>query len=223
MLWLGVDLTTEISCLGVSQLLIFVCCNVFNIVWLELLPTPLSTLTSFLLGRLSIGGLLNIIPYSRLPYWCISSYIVVIPNILYFSLNLDFVFRTHAKAKLVVCSLKFHTLPLQYISLLCILASALLMMLQRFGMICLMMYIQPRLSTHSERSSKPISLHKHIHLNFCLFWFLSVAPTPAMLVNDYSFRLFLFSVPRVFFRWRLSAIKIQLELRPLSGQHKSYI
>ena len=31
-LWLGVDLTTVIPCLGVSQLLIFVSCNVFKIV-----------------------------------------------------------------------------------------------------------------------------------------------------------------------------------------------
>ena len=39
------------------------------------------------------------------------------------------------KAKLMVCSLKSHTLPLQYISPLRILASTLLMMLQRFGII----------------------------------------------------------------------------------------
>ena len=53
MLWLGVDLTTVIPCLEVSQLLIFVSCNVFKIVLLELLPTPLSIHTSLLLGRLS--------------------------------------------------------------------------------------------------------------------------------------------------------------------------
>ena len=64
-------------------------------------------------------------------------------------------------------------------------ASALLMILQRFGMICLMMYVQPLLSSHSERSSESISLHKH---NFCFSRFLSVALTPAMShVIDYRF------------------------------------
>ena len=42
----GIDLTTVITCLEVSQLLIFVSCNVFKIVWLELSPTPPSTLYS---------------------------------------------------------------------------------------------------------------------------------------------------------------------------------
>ena len=132
MLWLGVDLTTVIPCLGVSQLLIFFISGiVFKIVWLELLPTPLSSRTSLLLGRLSIGCLLNTVPYSRLPYWCTSSYTVVIQNIFYLSLNLDIVSITHVKAKLMVCFLRSHTLPLQYLSPLSILASALLMMLQR--------------------------------------------------------------------------------------------
>ena len=81
MLWLGVDLTTIIPCLGVSQLLIFVSCIVFKIVYLELLPTPLSIHTSLLLGRLSIGCPLNTIPFSRLPYWCTISCVVVIQNI----------------------------------------------------------------------------------------------------------------------------------------------
>ena len=80
--------------LEVSQLLIFVSCNVFKIVWLELLPTPLTTHTSLLLGRLSIGCLLNTVPYLRLLYWCTNSCIVVIQNILYLSLNLDIVFIT---------------------------------------------------------------------------------------------------------------------------------
>ena len=78
MLWLEVNLTTVIPCSEVSQLLIFLSCNVFWLIWLELLPTPLSTHTSLLLGRLFIGCLLNTIAYSRLPYWCTSSYIVVI-------------------------------------------------------------------------------------------------------------------------------------------------
>ena len=67
MLWLGVDLTTVIPCLGFSRLLIFVSCNVFKIVWQELLS--LSTSTSLLLGRLSIGCLLSTILYPRHPYW----------------------------------------------------------------------------------------------------------------------------------------------------------
>ena len=169
--------------------------------------------TSLLLGRLSIGCLLNTIPYSRLPYWCTSSYIVVIQNILYLSLNLGVVFMTHAKAKLMVCSMRSHTLPLQETSLLSILASALLMMIQGFGMICLMMYVRPLLSSHSERSSKPISLHKHIHPNFCFSQFVSLALTFVMSqVNDYSFFCFFCLVhPESVFRWRLSTIKILLE------------
>ena len=151
------ELTTVIPCLGVSRLLIFISCNVLKIVWLELLLTPLSIHTSLLLGRLSIGCLLNTFPYLRLPYWCTSSYIVVIQNILELFLNPDKVSITHAKAKLMVCSLRSPTLPRQYTSLLRIWASALLMMLQRFGMICLMMYVWPLLSTHLEGSLKPIS------------------------------------------------------------------
>ena len=128
MLWLEVHLTTVIPCLGVSQLLIFVSCNVFKIVWLELSQIPPSTHTSVLLVRFSIGCLLNTVPYSRLPYWCTSSYIVVIQNILH--LFLDKVSITHAKAKLMVCALRSPILPLQYISLLSILASGLIMTLQ---------------------------------------------------------------------------------------------
>ena len=56
--------------------------------------------------RLSIGGLLYIIPYSRLPYWCTSSYIVVVQNILHLFFNPDKVSITHTKAKLMVCSLR---------------------------------------------------------------------------------------------------------------------
>ena len=73
------------------------------------------------------------------------------------------------------------------------------MMLQRFGMICLMKYAQQLLSTQSERSSQPISLYKHIHPNFLFFFrFLSLARTLAMSqVNDFSFLLFLFGALRV--------------------------
>ena len=115
-------------CSGVSQLLIFVSCNVFKIVWLESLPTPLSTRKWLLLERLSIGCLLNSVLYSILPYRSSSSYIVVIQNTLYLSLNLDIVFRTHVKAKLMACSLRSHTLSPQYVSLLSISVSTLLMM-----------------------------------------------------------------------------------------------
>ena len=61
--------------------------------------------TSLLLGRLSIGCLLTI-PYLRLPYWCTNSYLMVIQNILYLSLNLDIVFITHVEAKLMGVSLE---------------------------------------------------------------------------------------------------------------------
>ena len=213
MLWLRIHLTTVIPCLGVSQLLIFVSCKVFKIASLELLPTPLSTYTSLLSGRPSIGCLLNTVLHFRLPYWCTSSYSVVIQNTLHLSLNLDLVFVTPVKAKLMVCSLRSHTLPLQCISLLSILASACLMMLQRFGMISLMMYVRPLLSTHSEGSSKPISLHKHIHPNLCFSWFFSMTLTSAMSqMNDYQFLLFCLVRRESVFRWRLSAIKIILEL-----------
>ena len=67
MLWVGVDLTAVIPCLEVSQLSIFVSCNVCKIIWLEVFPTPVSIHTSLLLGRLSIGCPLNTVPYSRLP------------------------------------------------------------------------------------------------------------------------------------------------------------
>ena len=191
MLWLGVDLTTVIPCLGVSQLLIFASCNVFQIVWLELLPTPLSIHTSLLLGRFSIDCLLNTVPYSSLPYWCTNSYIVVIQNILHLFLNPDKVSITLAKTKLMVCSLRSPTLSFQYISLLSILASVLLMTHQRFGMICLMMYVRPLLSTHSVGSLKPISLHKHIHPKFRFPRSVSMALSLAMSqVYDYSFLLF---------------------------------
>ena len=55
--------TTVIPCLEIYQLLIFISYNVFKLVWLELLPTPLSIHTSLLLRRLLIGYLLNIVPY----------------------------------------------------------------------------------------------------------------------------------------------------------------
>ena len=143
----------------------------FKIVWLELLPTQLSIHTSLLLGRLSIGCLLNTVPYLRLPYWCTSSYIVVTQNILNLSLNLGIVFITcKSQADGVFFEVPhFATSVNKPSEVPSILASDVLMMLQRFGMICLMMYDGPLLSILSERSSKPISLHKHIHHYFLLF------------------------------------------------------
>ena len=138
---------------------------------------------------------------------------MVIQNILYLFLNPDKVSTTHAKAKLMVCSLRSPSLPLQYIRLLSILASALLMTLQRFGMICLMMYARPLLSTHSEGSSKPISLRKHVHPNFCSPWFLSVALTLAMSQGyDYSF-LLLFGAPRVCLEMEIKRYKNTIRIR----------
>ena len=140
MLWLVVNLTTVIPCLGVFLLLIFVSCNVPKIVLIALLSSPPSTHTSPLLERLYIGCLLNIFLYLRLPYWCISSYKVLIQNILYLFLNHDSVIVIHVKAKLIVCCLRSYTLPLKHISLPNMLASYFLMILQRFRMIYLMMY-----------------------------------------------------------------------------------
>ena len=167
MLLLLVHLITVIPCSGVTVLWILVSCNVFKRVLLELLPTPPRTHTSLLLERPSLGCILNIVLYLRLPYWSASAYKVVIQNDCTFFLNI--VFILHVKAKLMACCLRSHTLPLQYVSLLRILASALLIMLQRFGMICLMMYPQPLHSTHSERNSKPISLQKHTPYFFPTF------------------------------------------------------
>ena len=94
--------------------------------------------TSLLLERLSIGCLLNISLYLRLPYCCSSSNKVVILNILNLFLNVDIVSRIHIKVRQVVWCLGAHTLPHQYTSLLSIWDSALHVMLQRFRKICLM-------------------------------------------------------------------------------------
>ena len=57
----------------------------------------------------------------------------------------------HVEVNLMVCCLRSH-IVLQYISLKSILALALHMMPQGFGMISLMMYAQLNLSPHSEKS-----------------------------------------------------------------------
>ena len=109
--------------------------------------------------------------------------------------------------------LRSDTLPLQYISLVSILASALFMMLQRFGMICLMMYVLPLLFTHLERSSKLISLTKHAHSNFCFSHFLSVVLTSVMFqVNDYGFLLFLYGAPRVCLQMEIKHYKYTIAI-----------
>ena len=95
MLWLGVDLSTVIPCVGVSQLLIFVRCNVFKIVWLEFITniTKYSHITSV---RKTLHWLLieHCSIFKTASYWCSSVYIVVIQNILYLSLNLDSLYKT---------------------------------------------------------------------------------------------------------------------------------
>ena len=92
-----------------------------------------------------------------------------------------------------------------------ILASALLMMLHRLRLICLMMYVWPLLSTHSEKSLKPKSLHKHIHPNFCFSWYLSMAMTLLCLrLMIIGFCCFCLVCLESVFRWRLSTIKILL-------------
>ena len=96
------------SFLGVSLLLIFVSFNLVKIVWLELLPTPLSTHISLMLGSLFIGCILNTILYFK-TVLCTSCYIVIIQNILYLFLNLDILFIKHVKAKLMACSMRSHT------------------------------------------------------------------------------------------------------------------
>ena len=47
------------------------------------------------------GCRLSIFLYSRLPYWCTSSYIVDIQNILYLSLNVDIVSKSQADGVLL--------------------------------------------------------------------------------------------------------------------------
>ena len=135
----------------------------FKIVWLELLPTPLNTGTSLLLGRLH---------WLPIEHCSIFKTALLVHKFLhsgypkYFAPFLKLrqsVCNTH-----MVCSFRSPTLPLQHTSLLSILASALRLMLQRFGMICLMMYNFGYFSLLIEKEAQ-ISLHKHIHPNFCFF------------------------------------------------------
>ena len=106
-------MTTVIYCLEVSLLLIFVNCNVFKIVLLELLPSLYSHI-------IPVRKTLHWLPIEhcslRLPYWCTSSHIVVSRHILYLSLNLDIVSITHIKVKLMLYCLKSGTLLFQYIN-----------------------------------------------------------------------------------------------------------
>ena len=90
--------------------------------------------------------------FSRWPYWCTSLYMVVnVQNNLNLSLNLDKVCKQLVEVNPMACCLRSYTLY-HYISLKSILASALHMMPQGFGMTCLMTYAQPNLSLHSGRS-----------------------------------------------------------------------
>ena len=129
---------------------------VFKIVWLELLTTPLSIHTSLLLGRLSIGCVLNTVTYSRLSYWCTSSHIVVIQNTLYLSLKLYIVFIT--------CKSQADGVFLEVPHF----ATSVYKSFKHFGLSSAYDapriwndlpddYVRPLFSTHSERSLKPIS------------------------------------------------------------------
>ena len=138
------------------------------------------------------------------------------PKYLHLSLNLDTVSITHVKAKLMVCSLRSHTLPLQYMSPLNILASALLMMLQRFGMICLMMYVQlfsPLIQKEAQNLSLCTSMSTLSSLfpGFTPWRRLFLCPRLIIIVLCFFGLVRLESV----FRWRLSTIKILLELLKL--------
>ena len=90
-------MTTVIPCLEVSLLLIFVSCNVIKIVLLGSLQTPLSSHTSLLLERFSIGCLLNTVLYSRLPYWCPS---FVFYLFIIFLISAFYIFEDHLAARL---------------------------------------------------------------------------------------------------------------------------
>ena len=120
MLWLGVNMTTIFPCLRVSELLFFVSCNVFRIVWQESLPTPQWTHTSHLL----VAYWTLRVPLQVYKFLDSSHPKCFVP----FHKPRQIIFIAHTNTKLMVCSLRSHTLPLQYISLLSILASALLMM-----------------------------------------------------------------------------------------------
>ena len=76
---------------------------------------------------------------------------------------------------------------------------ALLMMLQGFGMICLMKYIRPLLFTHSKEAQS-LSLCPSISTLISDFSvslsFVALTPSISQ-VNDYSFLLSLFDAPRV--------------------------
>ena len=97
--------------------------------------------------RVFTGCLSCIALSSRWPYWCTSFYIVVIPNTLNLFFYPDTVCRECVEVNLMACCLRSHILH-QNTSLKSILDSALHLMLQRFGMICLMMYAQLNFSLH---------------------------------------------------------------------------
>ena len=128
-------------------------------------------------------------------------------NTLHHLLNPDEMSTTHVKAKPTVCSSRSPMFPHQYISLPSTLATALLAMLQGFGMICLMMCVRPLLCILSEGSSRPFSLHKHIHPSFFLTWFFSPWCWPLLCLNyDYWF-LLLFVALRVYHQMEIRRYK----------------
>ena len=94
------------------------------------------------------------------------------------------------------------------------LATALLMELQGFGIICLMMCVRPLLCILSEGSSRPFSLHKHTHPSFfSSLVFLSEVLTPAMSQDyDYWFSL-LFGALRVYHQMEIRRYKNIIRIR----------
>ena len=96
----------------------------------------------------------------------------------------------------MACSLRSHTLH-QYMSLQNSLASALHMMSEGFGMICLMMYTQLNLPLHSENKLKTYLFAKAYSLKFSglvLVFLYDADPLQYLWLNDYGSLLVLFTV-----------------------------
>ena len=80
-------------------------------------------------------------------------------------------------------------------------------------MICLIMYVYPLLSTHSEGRRKPLC--KSIPTLVSGFGQVFGADPSAMFVaiNDYGFLLFFIMYLESVFKWGLSTIKVVVELK----------
>ena len=159
-------------------------------VFLESSPIPSSTHTSLLSDKLSTGCLLSTTLYLRLPYWCTSSFKVVILTVLNLCLNLDILCRILMEVKLLVY-LRFHTSNHQYKSTKHFVlsfaydASEILNDLPDD--------IHPATSLSSFRNHlKNTSLEKHVHNSFC---FSSFSPSLSLLcLCLYDDRSFIFCI-----------------------------